>query len=181
MIAKTLFISIGIAWIVFGLAVFTPYYHSRSEQHRNHLQVLRTICNGKNIPDKFQVNEVTYEGTLSNCTRATVFIATPVFLGAINDFWQDSIFYTLLHATDWKVQAVYAFCAVLVAYFGTKFIFSSWVINKASNGSLRIPGQTNDRQMMIVEKQQPMIFTKEEKQANEPPLFSIPPGVSFNN
>lgn len=101
------------------IAWYIPYYNERLDQYNKHNFVLREECMSGKLHPEIQHNEMTFDGLSTNCTRAKVFISIPVWLGALNNMWEGSVFYTLIHATSWQIQVAYVlfglvFCVVVV-------------------------------------------------------------------
>lgn len=102
--------------IVASLAVSVTYlkfYNERTQNYYKHHYVLKYECQSGRQLSNIQYNQMTYDGTATNCTEALVFTSIPPTLGAIHDMWIASPFYALLHATDWKIQVAYTLFVVI--------------------------------------------------------------------
>lgn len=100
------------------IAWYVPYYNERFVQYQKHEFVLREECWEGKFHPKVQHNKMTYDGLSTNCTEASVFTAVPVWLGAINNMWEGSVFYTLIHATNWQLQVAYAIFGLVISVVG---------------------------------------------------------------
>lgn len=106
------------------IAWYTPYYNERLTQYKKHHFVLTEECWEGKFHPKVQHNKMTYDGLSTNCTEASVFISVPVWLGALNNMWEGSLFYTLLHATNWQLQVAYVIFGLVIA------VVSIWEVSK---------------------------------------------------
>jgi len=106
------------------IAWYTPYYNERATQYEKHQFVLTEECWEGKFHPKVQHNKMTYDGLSTNCTEAFVFVSVPVFLGALNNMWEGSLFYTLLHATNWQLQVAYVIFGLVIA------VVSIWEVSK---------------------------------------------------
>lgn len=153
---------IGFCLIVFSIffAWYYPYYLERASQHDKHLFVLLEECREGKLHPKIQHDEMRYEGLQTNCSRATVFTSTPVWAGALVNLWQGSIFYTLIYADNWKIQATYTIAFIIVAvatvHYSFKYNIVSKVLEKSSRGNNRIV--LNGRQFI----KKPQVFSEKE-------------------
>lgn len=97
------------------IAWYMPYYNERLIQHEKHDFVLNAECWEGKFHPKVQHNKMTYDGLATNCSEAAVFTSVPVWLGAINNMWEGSVFYTLLHATNWQLQVTYVTFGLVIS------------------------------------------------------------------
>jgi hypothetical protein len=119
-------ILLGSVLLFFGTLISGWYYdcyQQRKEIHRQHLFVLQTECIAGKLHPSIQHNLMTYEGLQTNCTEAHVYTQTPIWLGACDDCWRSSIWHTLIHADDWRVQLTYMVGGVLVAVMLARELF----------------------------------------------------------
>jgi hypothetical protein len=93
---------------------YIPYYNERLDQYNKHNFVLKEECLSGKLHPEIQHNEMTFDGLSTNCTRAKVFISIPIWLGALNNMWEGSVFYTLLHATNWQIQVAYVIFGLVI-------------------------------------------------------------------
>lgn len=97
------------------VAWYVPYYNERLTQHEKHEFVLNAECWEGKFHPKVQHNKMTYDGLATNCSEASVFTSVPVWMGAINNMWEGSVFYTLLHATNWQLQVAYVIFGLVIS------------------------------------------------------------------
>lgn len=106
------------------IAWYTPYFNERLTQYKKHEFVLTEECWEGKFHPKVQHNKMTYDGLSTNCTEAYVFVSVPIWLGALNNMWEGSLFYTLLHATNWQLQVTYVIFGLVIA------VVSIWEVSK---------------------------------------------------
>lgn len=106
------------------VAWYIPYYNERLNQYNKHEFVLKEECWEGKFHPKVQHNKMTYDGLSTNCTEATVFTSVPVWLGAFNNMWEGSVFYTLLHATNWQLQVAYVIFGLVIS------VVAIWEVSK---------------------------------------------------
>lgn len=103
---------LALTCLIVGTA-YVKFYNERVQNYYKHLYVLEYECqSGRQLP-KIQYNAMTYDGTTTNCTEAQVFTSIPPSVGALHDMWTSSPFYSLMYATDWKIQVAYALFTVV--------------------------------------------------------------------
>lgn len=131
---------------------YVPYYQNYKSLYDRYNFVWTQEC----LPDKFhpkvQHNVMTYDGIPTNCSHAKIFVDIPVFIGAFNAMWEGSVFYTLLHATTWQVQAAYILFAALIVYLYFKRYMVSSVLHSIQNNK---PQQQHHRVIVPIKKEQP--------------------------
>lgn len=137
----------------------TPYYIQRRSNYDKQMYVINTICTGNLVPSEIQINKMTYDGMLTNCSNARVFVATPMLVGAIMDAYNSSPFYILANADSWAVRLVYisgalmAFYKILQAFIKDRF--NNSLLNKFSEkkpGILEAEPNIDGKKRVIVSK-----------------------------
>jgi hypothetical protein len=113
---------VGVLLVLTSLALcacfYTPFYIARSSNYQKQLHILDTVCHKNNIFPEIQLNQVTHDGLSSNCSEAFVYISTWVCIGAVNDMWEGSPLYTIIHATTWRVQLALVFLLMVAICAG---------------------------------------------------------------
>lgn len=149
------------------VSIFAPYYKQRIVKYNKHTEVLQSgLCNGNiekivekhnkqqaEIFKKIGLEELSYEGITTNCTRAQIYCSIPVILGAIDDMWLDSTLRALLVAEDWRLKALYGFTfivgVVVLCYTGMnsfmqlKFLNALFPRNTTNTGEINIKSRSN--------------------------------------
>ena len=92
---------------VFLLVCTWPHYLRRIEEYNKHMFVLQNHCNTNRPHPSIQYNQMTYEGTQTNCSDARAYTQMPILAGAFIDLWLKSPIPAVLYADNWKVQVSY--------------------------------------------------------------------------
>lgn len=145
--------------VMFCWTMYLPYHKMREENYSKELRVLQEICASGLIPGDFQINSVTYGGKATNCSQAFVFTQIPIVFGALSDMWDDSIIKFVIYGGNWKIQCIFATCAIFAIYHLTKalvtLIISSQMIEQFNPGrqvAKLIQGPSNNSQHLIIPK-----------------------------
>lgn len=97
---------LGILLLVAAFYVwYAPYYQEQKIVYEKHDFVLKTECVDGKFHPKVQHNLMTYDGMPTNCSQARALTSTPIIINALMAMWQSSIFFTIIHATTWQMQA----------------------------------------------------------------------------
>lgn len=114
---------VALVTLVVG-AAYVKFYNERAETYKKHTYVLEHECrSGRQLP-QIQYNLMTYDGTSTNCSEALVFTSVPPVLGAVHDMWVASPFFSLMYATDWKIQVSYALFGIVGVVTAIRSYFS---------------------------------------------------------
>lgn len=131
---------------------FLPFYNDRKIQYEKHLFVLDHACQLGQSHPRIQQNELGHEGISTNCSRARSYLETPVFLGALGDFWTASPFHTLLHASTWQLQVAYIGIALFAIYLLVHEIFRFMTNSHALDALQQKPIVNGRRRMLVADR-----------------------------
>ncbi len=92
---------------IFLLVCSYPHYLRRVEEHAKHQFILDNHCDTSRPHPSIHYNQMTYDGTQTNCSEARAYTHMPIVLGAFIDLWLRSPIPAILYADNWKVQVSY--------------------------------------------------------------------------
>lgn len=155
---------VGALVLIVG-ASYVKFYNERTENYKKHMYVLQYECRSGRQLAQIQYNAMTYDGTQTNCSEALVFTNVPPVLGAMHDMWVASPFFSLMYATDWKIQVAYALFGIVAIVTAIR----SWFIYKSQQEVLKTFSSTN-RNLRVTESsidERPRLLIKKSSQQTE--------------
>ncbi len=107
--------------LVAFLAVYIyPFYLKRCEIYVKHEFVLENQCTPTRAHPRIHYDLLTYDGVQTNCEEARVFVAVPIFVGALIDTWKASPIYAMIYVTDPWIGLAYTVITIVFVIVGVQ-------------------------------------------------------------
>lgn len=138
---------------LFLLLCSYPHYLRRIEEHAKHMFILQNHCETSRPHPSIHYNQMTYDGTRTNCSEARAYTHMPIIIGAFIDLWLKSPIPAILYADNWKIQVSYIIfvCITIVMLIVSlrKYYTDMHVIKAVRQQEAFL---TEDRQRLIIKK-----------------------------
>jgi hypothetical protein len=96
MIKNVLFVSFTFICLLIFIGSYHHRYEKRLETYYKHIHVIEEACVPYKIDSSIQLNTVTYDGLVTNCSISRQYANINLYLGTFYDMWIESPFYKIL-------------------------------------------------------------------------------------